>query len=131
METVMAAPTLLVVDDEPAITALIQRIAESCGFAVLATSRPEDLDMLMRRGDPDVICLDLAMPGMDGVELLLSLARRNCRSALVIISGFDRGMVSTALRLAEARGLHVAGTISKPIRIDEFRALLMQLRDAA
>lgn len=127
----MAAPTLLVVDDEPAITTLIKRIAESCGYAVSATSRPEDLDALMPAGDPDVICLDLAMPGIDGIELLLTLASRGCRSMLLIISGFDRGMVSTALRLAEARGLNVAGTVSKPIRIAEFRALLTQLSEAA
>lgn len=127
----MAAPTLLVVDDEPAITTLIKRIAESCGYAVSATSRPEDLDALMPAGDPDVICLDLAMPGIDGIELLLTLASRGCRSMLLIISGFDRGMVSTALRLAEAHGLNVAGTVSKPIRIDEFRALLTQLSEAA
>ncbi len=127
----MAAPTLLVVDDEPAITTLIKRIAESCGYAVSATSRPEELDALMPAGDPDVICLDLAMPGIDGIELLLTLANRGCRSVLLIISGFDRGMLSTALRLAEARGLNVAGTVSKPIRIDEFRALLRQLSEAA
>lgn len=127
----MASPTLLVVDDEPAITALIQRIAESCGYAVLATSRPGELDQLMRRGDPDVITLDLAMPGVDGVELLRVLAKRNCRSALLIISGFDQGMVSTALRLAEAHGLNVAGTLTKPIPIAEFRTLLLQLRQAA
>ena len=127
----MAAPTLLVVDDEPAITALIKRIAESCGYAVSATSRPEELEALMPDGDPEVICLDLAMPGIDGIELLLSLANRGCRSALLIISGFDRGMVSTALRLAEARGLNVVGTVSKPIRIDEFKALLTQLSEAA
>ena len=127
----MSAPTLLVVDDEPAITALIKRIAESCGYAASATSRPEEIEPLLRRGDPDVICLDLAMPEVDGIELMLKLSERRCRSMLLIISGFDHRMVSTAMRLAEARGLNVAGTVSKPIRIDEFRTLLRQLAGAA
>ena len=118
---------LLVIDDEPAITRLIKRIAETCGFAALATSDPLQFKQEVAGGDPDVICLDLAMPYVDGIEVLGFLAARNCQSRLLIISGFDAGLVSSALRLAQSRGLNVVGTISKPIRIDVLREQLLAI----
>jgi YesN/AraC family two-component response regulator len=64
------------------------------------------------------------MPCFDGIEILRFLARRQCRSQLLIISGFDPGMVQSALRLGEALGLNMAGTIAKPIDIAKLRRLL-------
>lgn len=121
---------LLVIDDEPAITALIGRIAEPCGFAVFATSDPAEFSSQYELTAPDVICLDLAMPDVDGVEISRYLADRGCRCPIIIVSGFDPCIVSSALRLAEARGLTVAGAIVKPINVPAFRQMLSKLAAA-
>lgn len=118
---------LLVIDDEPAITALIRRIAEAYNFVVFATSDPAEFRHQFEVDAPDVICLDLAMPGVDGIELLGYLADRGCRCPLLIVSGFDPCIVSSALRLAEARGLTVAGAFAKPIKVAAFRGMLSAL----
>lgn len=123
----MALLKLLVIDDEPAITALIGRIAEPCGFAAVATWDAAQFRKQYEREAPDVICMDLAMPDVDGVEIFSYLANRGCRCPLIIVSGFDPCIVSSALRLAEARGLNVAGAIVKPINVPEFRKLLLKL----
>lgn len=124
----MDAKKLLVIDDEPAITALIKRIAESCGYAVVATSDAKEFKSMASGKEDDVICLDLAMPHFDGVEILGFLAEIKCRSKLLIISGFDPGIVSSALKLAEIKGLNAAGTIPKPIKVAELRSLLLTLK---
>jgi YesN/AraC family two-component response regulator len=67
------------------------------------------------------------MPRFDGIEILRFLARQECRSRLLIISGFDPAMVQSALRLGEALGLNMAGTIAKPIDIARLRKLLGEL----
>ena len=123
----MRSLKLLVIDDEPAITSLIKRISEPCGFAVFATSDSAEFRHQFEVDPPDAICLDLAMPDVDGIELLGYLADRHCPCPLIIVSGFDPGMVSSALRLAEARGLTVAGAISKPINLVAFRQMLLNL----
>jgi CheY-like chemotaxis protein len=123
----MARGHLLVIDDEPAITALIRRMAEPCGYEVSETSETEVFKRQFEALNPDVICLDLAMPHFDGIEILRHLAKRQCRSQLLIISGFDPAMVQSALRLGEALGLNMAGTIAKPIEIAKLRKLLGQL----
>jgi CheY-like chemotaxis protein len=127
----MTAPTLLVIDDEPAITALVKRVAQPCGYRVLACSDPDEFKQHFVEQSPDLICLDLAMPGTDGIELMRFLAQNDCRAPLLIMSGSDPRLRESALRLGEALGLELAGNIAKPLRIDALRHLLTSLREAA
>jgi CheY-like chemotaxis protein len=123
----MRCGSLLVIDDEPAITALIRRIAESSGYNVVATSDPEVFKQHVRNEPPDLICIDLAMPHVDGIELMRFLAGEQCRSKLLIMSGSEPQLLHSALRLGEALGLPIEGTIPKPLRIDAMKALLANL----
>ena len=60
---------ILVVDDEPAILDMILAILREEGYTALAAeSGPRALDLLPRE-QPDVLLLDLMMPGMDGREV--------------------------------------------------------------
>jgi DNA-binding response OmpR family regulator len=123
----MECGTLLVIDDERAITALLSRVAEGCGYTVIATSDADAFKQHVRENDLALICLDLAMPGTDGIELLRFLAAENCTCRVLIMSGSDRQLLHTALRLAEALGLDIAGSIPKPLQIGEVRKLLGEL----
>ena len=123
----MTCGTLLVIDDEPAITRLMKRVAEECGYAVIATTDADVFRQHVRDNDLALICLDLAMPGTDGIELLRFLAAEGCKCRVLIMSGSDRQWLHTALRLAEALGLEIAGSIPKPLQIEQVRALLDEL----
>jgi DNA-binding response OmpR family regulator len=123
----MADGTLLIIDDEPAMGALIRRAGEACRYEVVAVSDPESFKRHFEAAPPDVICLDLAMPGTDGIEMLRFLAGHRCRSRLLVISGFDGAMVARAVRLGEALGLDIAGVLPKPIRMAELSDLLSRL----
>jgi CheY-like chemotaxis protein len=122
------SPTLLVIDDEPAITTLVKRIAEPYGYRVFATSDPDQFKQRCLAGPPDLICLDVAMPRVDGIELMQFLAGQQCRSRLLIMSGSDPQLLHSALSLGDALGLEVLGTLAKPLRIEELRAVLEGLR---
>ena len=124
----MPHSTLLVIDDEPAIAALIRRAAEASGYEVTATSEAEVFRQEAEAGGPAVICLDISMPQADGIELLRFLAERQVKSKLLIISGFNAQIVQAALRLGEALGLNMAGVVPKPIAMAKLRDLLEQLR---
>jgi CheY-like chemotaxis protein len=64
--------TVLVVDDEPEALRLFWRMLASAGddYTVLTASNGEEALRVLRRKRPDVILLDLVMPGMDGFRLL-------------------------------------------------------------
>ena len=68
---------LLVVDDEPANVELLETLLGQEGFGqVLGTTQPERCLDLVEAFEPDLLLLDLWMPGIDGFELLERLARQ-------------------------------------------------------
>jgi DNA-binding response OmpR family regulator len=127
----MPADRLLVLDDEPYIGVVIKRIAEASGYDVQVTGRADAFMTAYADFHPDAIVLDLAVPDMDGIELLRWLADAGCQNPIVIASGFDVKVIEAAKTLGEVRGLRMAGIISKPLRVADLRATLDALRPAA
>lgn len=121
-------PRLLLVDDEPALADFIASAARECGFEAVLTSDDAVFREQFMLERPDVVALDLGMPGMDGVELLRFLADEGFRSPVLIVSGFDRRVLESAFRLGEALGLTMVGPLEKPVRLEELEAVLSQLK---
>ncbi len=71
METKSAvkAATILVVDDEPEITEIIEAFLENAGYNVKVENQPHNAIPLARELKPDLILLDIMMPGMDGYQI--------------------------------------------------------------
>ena len=124
-------PLLLLIDDEPSVGRFIAHAAEECGYRALATISADSFRREYRLLQPDVLAVDLAVPGADGVELLRFLAEQQCRAPIVIISGFDRRVRDSSVRLGEAMGLNMAGPLPKPVRFDDLSTLLGALRKGA
>jgi CheY-like chemotaxis protein len=124
----MKQPRLLLIDDEPALADFVASIARECGFEAVLTSTDQGFRSAFVAQAPDMIALDLGMPGMDGVELLRFLAEHGCEAAVLIISGFDRRVLESAFRLGEALGLRMAGPLEKPVRAAALEQLLNQMR---
>jgi len=124
----MKRPRLLVIDDEPALADFVAQVARECGFDPVLTARDDDFRDEFRSRRPDVVVLDLGMPGMDGVELLRFLAAEEHRAPVLIISGFDRRVLESAFRLGEALGLEMVGPLEKPVRFQDLERLLHRLK---
>ena len=124
----MAQPSLLLIDDEPALADFLANAARECGFEPIVTSNDAEFRETFQSSPPDTVALDLGMPGMDGVELLRVLAEQGYRSPVLIVSGFDRRVLESAFRLGEALGLNMAGPVEKPVRLEDLETVLNQLR---
>jgi DNA-binding response OmpR family regulator len=124
----LAQPRLLLIDDEPALADFLANAARECGFDAVITSNDSQFRDTFASQTPDMVALDLGMPGMDGVELLRFLAEQDYRSPVLIVSGFDRRVLESAFRLGEALGLSMAGPVEKPVRLEDLEAVLTQLR---
>jgi two-component system nitrogen regulation response regulator NtrX len=104
---------ILVVDDEPAIRDTMRMILEYDGYECLvAGSGPEGLSSV-ERDKPDLVFLDIKMPGIDGLEVLSRLRGLNESLPVVIISA--HGSAATAL---EAGRLGAFRFIEKPLSKD-------------
>ncbi|AZK92537.1 MULTISPECIES: response regulator [Streptomyces] len=83
--------TLLLVDDHPVVRDGLRGIfAAAPGFTVLgeSSSGVEAVDMTFRL-DPDVVLMDLRMPGGNGVDAIAELTRRGARSRVLVLTTFD------------------------------------------
>jgi len=67
--------TVLVVDDEPEIVRLVRDYLERAGFAVATAATGEDALRAVRRARPDIVVLDLGLPGLDGLDVARELRR--------------------------------------------------------
>ncbi|HEX4507402.1 MAG TPA: response regulator [Alphaproteobacteria bacterium] len=123
----MSVGRLLIIDDEAPIAAVLARIGKSCGFDVSTTTSAEAFKESYAAGSPDVIILDLAIPRVDGIELLRWLGDEGCTATIQIISGFGGKIPESAKLLGEARGLKMGGIVSKPFRVADIRAILTEL----
>ncbi|MDP9193757.1 MAG: response regulator [Acidobacteriota bacterium] len=104
---------VLVVDDEPAIRALVAKIVERAGHPVdTARDGAEAIEML-DQADYAVIVLDLMMPNIDGYGLIQHLKdRQGVKPAVIVVSAGD----SAALRQLDGALVH--SILRKPFDID-------------
>jgi DNA-binding response OmpR family regulator len=76
---------ILVVDDEPMVTEVVGRYLGREGFEVTITADGEEALALARQWSPDLIVLDLMLPGVDGLEVCRTL-RRESRVPIVMLT---------------------------------------------
>jgi DNA-binding response OmpR family regulator len=124
----MAQPRLLLIDDEPTLAEFLADAARESGFDPVITSEDEDFRAAFREQRPDMVALDLGMPGMDGVELIRFLADEDYDAPVLIVSGFDRRVLETAFRLGAAMGLTMVGPVEKPVRFEVLEETLSRLK---
>ncbi len=125
----MSAARVLVLDDEAAVGSLVARVATKLGFEVSVTQESEAFRRQYSGADPAIILLDLTLPDADGIEILKYLAKRNCKSQILLISGSDETVINTAKRLGQAQGLNVVGTLRKPFAVGSLRSELDRARE--
>jgi len=83
-----AMPTILIVDDEPKIVALARDYLEHAGFAVLAAGDGAAALQSVRTRRPDLVVLDLGLPGMDGLDVARAV-RRDSDLPIVMLTARD------------------------------------------
>jgi EAL domain-containing protein (putative c-di-GMP-specific phosphodiesterase class I) len=117
------AGNILVIDDDDGVRAFVCDAAAGLGLPCTATSDPRALPELLVP-DTTLILLDLMMPGMDGIEVMRSLAARQCKARIVLMSGIGERVLETAEKLALSLGLCLAGHLQKPFRLAELELVL-------
>ena len=113
------SPALLLIDDDWMVGRFVAHAAEECGCSATRTATVEHFQRAFRDNRPDVVVVDLCVPGHDGVEIIRFLAEEQYRGLVLVVSGLDSRILDAALRLGQALGLKMADPIAKPFRVEE------------
>jgi two-component system, cell cycle response regulator DivK len=112
---------VLIVEDNPDNMLLTILLLESAGHAILSATDAEAGLMLAREQRPDLILMDVQLPGMDGLEATALLKRDAATRAIPVIALTALAMKGDEERI---RAAGCNGYISKPMRIHEFLTLV-------
>jgi two-component system, NtrC family, nitrogen regulation response regulator NtrX len=113
---------VLVIDDESAIRDSLKMTLEYEGYEVLGAATGQEGLSLAEREAPDLVLLDVKMPGMDGIEVLERLRNMNDAVPVIVVSG--HGTIQTAV---EATKKGAFDFIEKPFASER---VLVSLRNA-
>ena len=116
-------PRVLLVEDDPDLRAMVEVRLRRIGHLVLSVgSGREALEVLAGRGVPDVLVLDVLMPGMSGLELLTTLRQDPAYAGLpaVFLSG---RILPSDIEAGRALG---ATYLTKPVVITALAAAIEQ-----
>ena len=107
-------PSLLIVDDEPSILQSLGGLLSDEGFEVTTAANGYEALKTIEMEAPDLVLLDIWMPGIDGIETLKEIKKENPNIQVIIITG--HGTIETAVK---ATKLGAFDLIEKPLSIDK------------
>lgn len=111
-----------VVDDEDDVRLFLQDFLSERDLHVMSASTGEEALEIVDKEKPDIILLDLMMPGMDGIECLERIKKKNPASNVIMITALNDDV-----RVAKARKLGAHNYILKPFSLGYLETELMKL----
>ena len=110
----MSAAHILVVDDEPGMRRYLQTVLELESYRVSTACDGEEALSKLQRDQPDVVLLDMVMPGPDGLETLRRIREARPTTKVVMLS-----CVRDTRKVAMAMRLGAQDYLSKPVQKEE------------
>jgi diguanylate cyclase (GGDEF)-like protein len=98
------SPRILSVEDDPDQAAFIRAFLESAGYQVKTCTDPKNFDSYVSSFNPDLVLLDVMLPGMTGYELARYLRQDERYAALPVIFLTTQGNIEARIEVARAGG---------------------------
>jgi DNA-binding NtrC family response regulator len=114
---------VLIVDDEPRLRDMLGRAITEMGFETQTAASAESATRLLEQSPPDILLLDLNLPGANGMEMFQTVRRRWPQTQVIILTGF--GDLETAKK---AIHLDVVDFLTKPCALGQLEQALERAR---
>src|SRR4051812_19566441 len=117
-------PVLIVIDDEPSILALIERIVRPAGFKTILHSRARDALAALPEERPDIALVDLQMPELGGLDVLREIRQVHPECGVILMTG--HASVESAI---EAGQLGAVVFLNQPRAVERLRRGLGDVKE--
>ncbi len=114
---------ILVVDDEPTICSLMNVFLTQRGYQVQIANSGEDALVLFQEAFPDIVLLDISMPGMRGIDVLRRMKEINAACGVIMLSAYGDDET-----IQEALDMGAYCYIQKPMELTELNDRMQELR---
>lgn len=123
---------ILTLDDETFVHKLLARMLAKLGYTEVTAcdNGSGALELVASPLPPDLILLDLNMPGMDGMEFVRNLVEHGYTGSVILVSGEDERVMTSTEHLIQAHRITVLGHVSKPVSLSSLAALTDRWRPA-
>ncbi len=113
---------ILIVDDQQGIRLLLKEVFEREGYEALVAANGNEALQITEQGCPNLILMDMKMPGMDGIELLKRLKGRDEECKVIMMTAYgELGVIE------ESRNWGVMRYFTKPFDVFELRDAVHEL----
>lgn len=121
----MNAPVIYIIDDEPQTVTLLMEYVELVGYEAKTFVEAESFfEETPSIPDGSMMVLDLNMPKMDGIEVMRQMVKTGKLLPLVLVSGYDSGILHSAEQLAKAYSIDIVATLAKPFTFKFFKEIV-------
>jgi len=110
---------ILIIDDERPIRETLEMFLREKGYDVATSESGEAGLKLIRKNQPDIVILDIRLPGIDGIEVLRIIKQLSPRSMVIVITAYHDKEIYD-----QAESLGACGYIVKPIDVAEFEVTI-------
>ena len=115
----MSIKNILLVDDEENIRELFDTYLTGIGYTTRQVENSKDVENEIKKEKPDLVFLDIKMPGMDGVEVLKMIKNYDQDIPVVMISGF-----ATEHMAKETLHIGAFDYIKKPVDLEKVSEII-------
>lgn len=112
-------PKILIVDDQYGIRVLLDEVFKKSGYLTFQAANGKQALSLVGEKDPDLVILDMKIPGMDGLEILRRIREVNETIKVIMITAYGELDL-----IKEAMQLGALTHFTKPFDIDELREMV-------
>jgi len=121
----MAFLTVHIIDDEQQVAEMLAVVVHMAGCkAKIYTQARRFFEENKPSDENSILILDLNMPDMDGIQVMRLLAETGYRLPLILLSGYDMGVLHSAEKLARAHSLKIVASLSKPLKLETLQGVL-------
>ncbi|MBS0639027.1 MAG: response regulator [Acetobacteraceae bacterium] len=122
---------VMMIDDEAGIAKVVGLTAERLGLDFRSVTTPEHAVDQFLEYNPDIVFLDMIMPGKDGIDVLNEILATGVPTKIVLVSGYGDGYLNLAEGLGAFHGSDRFPILKKPFRNAQLVELLTGMTNGA
>jgi len=126
----MSIKNIYIIDDEPQAVEVLSEYIQLMEYTVTTFTEAEVFfKEITEYQENSLMILDLNMPVMDGIEVMRQMVKTGRLLPLILVSGYDSGVLHSAEQLAKAYSLDIVATIEKPFKLNYLHEIIQGYKE--